>query len=67
MFEKVIDFFLKVINKRVCSSAEFSEILEEMQKQASFDIDGYITIGEMSKILLKSFKKVRGVKLANNR
>jgi hypothetical protein len=59
MFNFVINWFLKIINKRICSVDEFHVILKNMDQVASFDIDGYISVGDMIKLLLKSFKFVR--------
>ena len=59
MFNFVINWFLKIINKRICSVDEFREVLKKMDQTARYDTDGYISVGDMIKLLIKSFKSVR--------
>ena len=59
MFNFVINWFLKIVNKRICSVDEFHEVLKNMDLAASFDTDGYISVGDMIKLLVKNFKFVR--------
>ena len=59
MFNFIVKWFLKIINKRICSVDEFHEVLKNMDQVASFDIDGYISVGDMINLLVKSFKFVR--------
>ena len=59
MFNFVINWFLKIVNKRICSVDEFHAIIKNMDQAASFDIDGYISVGDMIKLLVESFKFVR--------
>ena len=58
------NILLNIVNRRICSAEEFNVILEDMQINAKFDVDGYITIGEMVRYLIRSFKFVRGGTLA---
>ena len=61
---RLILFILKFVNRRICSAEEFNLILDDMRLSAKFDVDGYITIGEMVSYLIKSFKFIRGGTLA---
>ena len=57
---RIILMILNFVNRRICSADEFNLILDDMRISAKFDADGYITIGEMVRYLIKSFKFVRG-------
>jgi hypothetical protein len=57
---KIILMILNFVNRRICSAEEFNLILDDMRLSAKFDVDGYITIGEMVGYLIKSFKFIRG-------
>ena len=59
MFNFIVKWFLIIVNKRICSVDEFHAILKNMDQVASFDTDGYISVGDMIKLLVKSFKFVR--------
>ena len=59
MFNFVINWCLKIVNKRICSVDEFRAVLEKMDQTACYDTDGYISVGDMIKLLVKSFKFVR--------
>ena len=59
MINFIVKWFLKIVNKRICSVDEFHAIIKNMDQVASFDIDGYISVGDMIKLLVKSFKFVR--------
>ena len=61
---RIVMAFLRFVNRRICSAEEFNMILEDMRLSAKFDVDGYITIGEMIKYLVRSFKFIRGGTLA---
>jgi len=50
---------LRVVNRRICSVDEFRAILSKMEDEAQYDKDGYISIGELVKLLIKSFRAVR--------
>ena len=59
MFRRIINWALKIVNRRICSADEFQAILERMKNEAQYDKDGYISIGELVKLLMKSFRSVR--------
>lgn len=59
MFNRVTKWMLKIVNRRVCSVDEFRVILTRMEKEAQYDKDGYISIGDLVKLLMKSFRAVR--------
>ena len=59
MFNFVINWFLKIVNKRICSVDEFRAVLKKMDQTARYDTDGFISVGDMIKPLVKSFKFVR--------
>ena len=59
MINFIVNWFLKIVNKRICSVDEFHAVLENMGQTARYDTDGYISVGDMIKLLVKSFKSVR--------
>jgi len=59
MFNRIIEWMLKIVNRRICSVDEFRTILEKMETEAQYDKDGFISIGEMVKLLIRSFLFVR--------
>jgi len=59
MINFIVNWFLKIVNKRICSVDEFREVLKKMDQTARYDTDGYISVGDMVKLLIKSFKSVR--------
>lgn len=61
---RIIIAILNFVNRRICSAEEFNLILDDMRLSAKFDVDGYITIGEMVRYLIKSFRLIRGGTLA---
>ena len=50
---------LSVVNRRICSVEQFKAVLQKMEAEAQFDADGFITVSESIKLLVKSFKRVR--------
>ena len=50
---------LAIVNQRICSAEQFKAVLQKMEAEAQYDADGYISIGESIKLLVKSFKHVR--------
>ena len=50
---------LAIVNQRICSVDQFRAVLQKMEAEAQFDDDGYITLGESIKLLVKCFKHVR--------
>ena len=59
MINRIVKMMLSVVNRRICSVDQFHAVLRKMEAEAQFDDDGYITIGESIKLLVKSFKHVR--------
>lgn len=59
MFNRITKWMLKIVNRRICSVDEFRAILTKMENEARYDKDGYISIGELVKLLMKSFRAVR--------
>ena len=59
MFNRVTKWMLKIVNRRICSVDDFQAILKKMEDEAQYDEDGFIAIGELVKLLLKSFRDVR--------
>ena len=59
MINFIVNWFLRVVNKRICSVDEFREVLKKMDQTARYDADGYISVGDMIKLLVKSFNFVR--------
>ena len=48
-----------IVNRRICSVEQFKAVLQKMETEAQYDADGYISLGEAIKLLVKSFKHVR--------
>ena len=59
MFNRITKWMLRIVNRRICSVEEFRAILTRMEDEAQYDKDGYISIGELVKLLIKSFRAVR--------
>lgn len=59
MFNRVTKWMLKIVNRLICSVDDFQAILKKMEDEAQYDADGFIAIGELVKLLLKSFRAVR--------
>jgi len=59
MFNRITKWLLKVVNRRICSVDEFRAILRKMENEAQYDADGFVSIGELVKLLVKSFRAVR--------
>ena len=59
MFSRIVKMMLSVVNQRICSADQFRAVLQKMEAEAQYDADGYISIGESIKLLVKSFKHVR--------
>lgn len=62
MIRRIINWMLKIVNRRICSVDEFRAILGKMENEARYDADGFISIGDAIKLLIKSFKFVRNDK-----
>ena len=48
-----------IVNRRICSVEQFQTVLQKMEEEAQYDADGFISLGESVKLLVKSFKHVR--------
>ena len=59
MFSRVTKWMLSIVNRRICSVDEFRAVLRKMEEEAQYDADGFITIGDAIRLLIKSFKRVR--------
>lgn len=59
MFNRITKWMLKIVNRRICSVDEFRAILTRMENDAQYDADGFISIGDLVKLLMKSFRTVR--------
>lgn len=59
MFNRIVKWMLAIVNRRICSVEQFQAVLQKMEEEAQYDADGFITIGESIKLLVKSFKRVR--------
>jgi len=59
MFNRITKWLLNVVNRRICSVDEFRAILRKMENEAQYDADGFVSIGELVKLLVKSFRAVR--------
>lgn len=59
MFNRIINWALKIVNRRICSVDDFRAILTRMENEAQYDKDGFISIGELVVLMKKSFKFVR--------
>ena len=59
MFRRIVKWLLSIVNQRICSVDQFRAVLQKMETEAQYDADGFITIGESIKLLVKCFKHVR--------
>ena len=59
MFNRITKWMLKIVNRRICSVDDFQIILKTMENEARYDADGFISIGDLVKLLIKSFRAVR--------
>lgn len=59
MINRVVKWMLRIVNRRICSVDEFRAILRRMENSARFDEDGFISIGDVIRLAIKSFKTVR--------
>ena len=59
MTKRIVKMMLSVVNRRICSVDQFHAVLRKMEEEAQYDTDGYITIGESIKLLVKCFRHVR--------
>lgn len=59
MISRIVKWMSAIVNRRICSVDQLHAVLQKMEAEAQYDDDGYITIGETTKLLLKCFKHVR--------
>ena len=59
MFGRIVKLMLAIVNRRICSVGQFQAVLQKMEAEAQYDTDGFITISEAVKLLVKSFRHVR--------
>lgn len=59
MVNRIVKWMLRIVNRRICSVDEFRAILRKMENEARYDKDGFISVGDAIKLLVKSFKFVR--------
>ena len=59
MFSRIVKWLLSIVNQRICSVDQFRAVLRKMETEAQYDTDGFISLGESIKLLVKSFKHVR--------
>lgn len=59
MISRIVKWMLAIVNQRICSAEELRAVLRKMETEAQYDDDGYITISEAIKLLVKCFKHVR--------
>ena len=59
MISRIVKWMLAIVNRRICSVDQFKAVLRIMEEQAEYDADGFITISEAVKLLVKCFKHVR--------
>ena len=59
MFRRIVKWLLSIVNQRICSVEQFHAVLQKMEAEAQYDDDGFITISESIKLLVKCFKHVR--------
>ena len=59
MFSRIVKWMSAIVNRRICSAEEFKAVLQKMEAEVQYDTDGFITVSESIKLLVKSFKHVR--------
>ena len=59
MFRRIVKWMSAIVNQRICSVDQFRAVLQKMETAAQYDADGFITISEAIKLLVKCFKHVR--------
>lgn len=59
MFSRIVKWMSAIVNRRICSVDQLHAVLQKMEEQAEYDADGFITISEAIKLLVKCFKHVR--------
>jgi hypothetical protein len=59
MMNRIVKWMLRIVNRRICSVDEFRAILRRMETDARYDKDGFISIGDATKLMIRSFRAVR--------
>ena len=59
MFSRIVKWMSAIVNRRICSVDQFRAVLQKMETEAQYDADGFITVSESIKLLVKCFKHVR--------
>ena len=59
MYSRIVKWMLSIVNRRICSVDQFKAVLQKMGDEAQYDADGFITVSESIKLLVKCFKHVR--------
>ena len=59
MISRIVKWMSAIVNRRICSVDQFRAVLQKMEAEAQYDTDGFITISEAIKLLVKSFNHVR--------
>ena len=59
MFSRIVKWMSAIVNQRICSVEQYRAVLQKMETEAQYDADGFITISEAIKLLVKCFKHVR--------
>ena len=59
MYRRIVKWLSSIVNQRICSVEQFRAVLQKMETEAQYDADGFISLGESVKLLVKCFKHVR--------
>ena len=59
MWSRIVKWMLAIVNRRICSADQLRAVLRKMEAEAQYDDDGYITISEAIKLLVKCFNHER--------
>ena len=59
MYSRIVKWMSAIVNRRICSAEQLRAVLQKMEAEAQYDDDGFITISEAIKLLVKCFRHVR--------
>ena len=59
MISRIVKWMSAIVNRRICSVEQFQAVLQKMEAEAQYDADGFITVSESIKLLVKCFKHMR--------
>ena len=59
MIRRIVKWMSAIVNRRICSVDQFRAVLQKMEAEAQYDADGFITVSESIKLLVKCFKHMR--------